>query len=193
MSPLFPEETGQSDQLICEMQFSLPEGEIKLTSVVHGYISTAVTSQSRLTVDSFNSLFGNGLSKTIKRRHWHVTEEKRSSWISLEEMETESATFIVPNDMLLKHTSGTIMSLVVLRRPQCGRVCGCVEAEHANKIKKIDLFAISVLQGVLIHNLFPQNEKNSMPSAASHHGKLNLLITYTISLLILGHSLPFQI
>lgn len=49
MSLLFPEETGQSNQLICEKRFSVPEGEIKPTSVVDSDISTAATSQSPLT------------------------------------------------------------------------------------------------------------------------------------------------
>lgn len=49
MSLLLPEETsGQSNQLICETWFSVPEGEIKLTSLVDGDISTAATCQSHL-------------------------------------------------------------------------------------------------------------------------------------------------
>ena len=182
MSPLFPEETGQSDQLICEMQSSLPEGEIKLTSVVDGYISTAVTSQSRLTGDSFNSLFGNGLSKSIKRRHWHVTEEKRRSLGLVEKKwKRNQQRSLSRLTMLLKHTSGTIMSLVVVRQPQRVRVCGYVEAEYANKIQELTCLPFQYFREFSYTTYSHRMKKNSITSTASHPGKLHLLITYTIS------------
>lgn len=49
MSLLFPAEiSGQNNQFICEMWFSVPEDEIKLTYLVGSNISRATTSQCHL-------------------------------------------------------------------------------------------------------------------------------------------------